>query len=232
MSCKHGFLTGGDSTSIGPRQSLRWRPSRCAISLDQEPMRTLGRYCGKLSRERALLCQHCLLRWRGRLSDAFDMLRRQEFPSDPAGIRIDLSARTSISKMREIIAKAQQLPGPGDYEADTDSLLARQRRLADRCVFFSPTPALALSFPHISLTLALRLLFPGRVFAVTARKKRKAANERSLARGQGEGAVSTSIDKDREFRYLSPQHLCPLSTHFACRCLLQIMLRGQMGVCV
>ena len=34
--------------------------------------------------------------------------------------------------MREVIERAQQVPGPGEYEVDTDSLLARQRRLADR----------------------------------------------------------------------------------------------------
>jgi len=60
------------------------------------------------------------------------MMEWQEFSSDPAGIRIDLSDRRSISKMREIIARAQELPGPGEYEVDIESLLARQRRLADR----------------------------------------------------------------------------------------------------
>eukprot|EP00277_Geminigera_cryophila_P007772 CAMPEP_0179421034 /NCGR_PEP_ID=MMETSP0799-20121207/9524_1 /TAXON_ID=46947 /ORGANISM="Geminigera cryophila, Strain CCMP2564" /LENGTH=363 /DNA_ID=CAMNT_0021194761 /DNA_START=270 /DNA_END=1361 /DNA_ORIENTATION=+ len=57
---------------------------------------------------------------------------RQVFPSDPAGIRIDLSDRRSISKMREIIKQAEQVPGPGVYEIDIDSVLARQRRIVDK----------------------------------------------------------------------------------------------------
>ena len=52
--------------------------------------------------------------------------------------------------MREIIAKAQEVPGPGAYEADTDSLLARQRRLADRCVLLQTfSPPLALRDPDL-----------------------------------------------------------------------------------
>jgi len=46
--------------------------------------------------------------------------------------RIDLSDRKTISKMREIIKQAQEVPGPGIYDIDVDSMLARQRRIVDR----------------------------------------------------------------------------------------------------
>jgi hypothetical protein len=34
--------------------------------------------------------------------------------------------------MREVIKKAQQVPGPGEYELDMDSILARQRRIVNK----------------------------------------------------------------------------------------------------
>jgi len=38
--------------------------------------------------------------------------------------RIDLSDRKSISKMREIIRRAQEVPGPGLYELGLNALIA------------------------------------------------------------------------------------------------------------
>lgn len=66
--------------------------------------------------------------------------------------------------MREVIERAQQVPGPGEYEVDTDSLLARQRRLADR------------------------------VYAVTARRRRKPGEDRTTKAGE-----CTTKEKRPEF---------------------------------
>ena len=55
---------------------------------------------------------------------------RQVFSEDPRGIRIDLNDPLVGSKLREIIKRAKQLPGPGEYDGDLESILARQRRIS------------------------------------------------------------------------------------------------------